>query len=543
MDGSGLRRVILNTRERVVSTDINDAQRYSAAMLAELLRWLVDPEQNVDTTPGYETVGAGTETPQRRAYVLGGLRFEPMAASTSAVVSAGSVLFIDNPLPQTDSLATLVHDAGVQMLGQLVLTVGGGSTRIDVVECQPVLTVEQQSNRDIFDMVTGGFTSALVNKLQAGHLVYRIRTGTAGNGFPGLSAGWLPIAVCSVPAGAANWDAVTVWDVRPLVSDLADGPFQNIRQEKGIARTEVYSDVATAGQTRLYGTSEGVYRQWKAGGRLLSLGLQYVDIRASANWANSFAGFPTAALSPWTLYAVFPFGLPRWVRYSTTAPRVPAGQRGILAITSVSPQYDGRPAAAGLVSSPAVTGLLDPAGLDAIALVSGRCNATGLPLGVSVASGTTTLLDVVASPSANPIPINTATGTYAEWDLTAGVHFPGNARLLYVRIEGIVDVVVTTPPFTVDVDTVVTVTNANGVVAYTTVAHATGDSKYIGELTTSKTVRVRTTARVPLVHDIYTLNVPRLFRVRWAIVPFVTTGVGTNNVAVSSSLHVIGWKV
>ncbi len=438
LPGSGAKAIVYNTRERLVSTDPNRAQQFTAQGIAEVLRYLLDQQTEQDLAGGgVENLGAGTETPLR-ATVLGGLRVQPDLGpgSLNCFVTPGMALLIDNPSPGIDdSVASYVVDPGVQLAGALTLTPGAGSTRIDVVECQRVTNVLESDNRDVFNVSTGLFSPTQVTKVQAGQLVYRIRLGTPGSGFPGVVAGWLPLMVASVPSGATTWDVVTCWDVRPLASDRANGVALTTRKWEENKRVFIDSDVTSdAAKVQMQGEVDATFRGYKAGGVLQKdSSLLVLDITDTAVQAASFPGFGnTGAL--WYLYLVYPFGLPRWVRYaSAPSSRVPRGMRGIPAVSLAPCNFGGNPRTSS-VATPAVFGLQDSASVNAICVASGRARASGstVPLGV-MADGR---IQYIANLDSNPVNPTSNTTTAASWTFTDDTHMPGNARALWVRLFG-----------------------------------------------------------------------------------------------------------
>jgi hypothetical protein len=321
----------------------------------------------------------------------------------------------------------------VQTAGALTLTPGsGGAIRIDVIECQRIEQVLEADNRDIFDPSTGLFSPALVNKVTAGRLAYRIRTGTPGLGFPGVEAGWLPLAVCSVPAGATTWDTVTLWDVRPMAHERVQQPFGAYPSLNYVHRHNVWSDITTVfGEVRVYGVCDVSFGAYRAGGQLIHPGTTngYLNVADTTLWAPGFS----SSLAPWYLYLVYPFGLPRWVQYSPASAgiREPRGLRGIPVMSRWTPRYDGRPGSF-IAQTPAWTGLFDPPSQDAIVALAGLQGPSGGPFGVHGDGRTIQFVDeptLEISQSAS----NGVTST--EWTFTDNVTHPGNARAVYVQFR------------------------------------------------------------------------------------------------------------
>lgn len=438
LPGSGGKVVKYNTRERLLSTDPNRAQAFQAQTLAEIFRFIFDAQNEQDISGGgVETMGTGVE-PSLRGTVLSGIRVRPEVGTINVFVEAGVVLLVDNPAPGSDdSIASVVVDAGVQLAGALTLTAGGGSTRIDVVECQRVTNVIESDSRDIFNVATGLFTPSNVTKVQSGDLTYRIRLGTPGAGFPGVAAGWMPLMVASVPAGAATWDVVTCWDVRPLASDRTNGSFATSRLWPYGSRYLLATDAITsATHPRVSGEVDLTFGGYKAGGVFRKdSATAFIDITDAANQAAGFPGFGTVTGTPWYCYLVFPFGLPRWVRYTDfgAGARLPGCQRGIPAV-SVNPcNFDGTPRAAN-VQTPTATGLSDPGSQNAVVAFAGRGPKAGgaVPFGCH-ADGRVHML---VNPDAFlQLPV-TKTTALSRWAFNDQNSFPGNARAVFMRLHG-----------------------------------------------------------------------------------------------------------
>lgn len=343
---SGYQRLIWNFRERVVSDDFNRALQFLARQDAELLRRLHAASASEDEAGGKTTVADAVANPAR-GVVFEGLRARPEIGTTNLFVEPGIALLVSphaDPHP-ADSPARVVIDPGVQAAGALVLTAGGGGTRIDVVECQVADTVTEADNRDIFDPSTGLFAPALVNKVARGSLAYRIRLGVPGAGFPGTASGWLPLAVCSVPAAAVTWDDVTVWDVRPLLSDLARPPhlLATTNPIAGQRHVSAVEPTTAPGEWRARGLVELELAGWRIGGNLASStsGVSYLRLDALDPAVTvQEPGFAAVADRPWFLYLAQPFGLPRWAKYTPTSvggERRPGSLRGIPVFSQRAP--------------------------------------------------------------------------------------------------------------------------------------------------------------------------------------------------------------
>lgn len=431
--GVGSKKIIHNTRERVLSGDHNREQNVHDQMLAEILRCLTDPSYELDVAGGVEVNGTGSET-LPRATIISGIRPRPEVGTINCFVEPGAICILDNPTPNADeSKLAYVVDPGVQTAGALTLTPGsGGAIRIDVVECQRVETVIETDSRDIFDPSSGLFTPTLVNKVTTGRLVYRIRLGTPGLGFPGIAAGWLPLAVCSVPAAAVTWNDVTLWDVRPLYHERVLPPTHARSTLNRVDRHNVASDIVTApAEVRVRGVVDISFGGYRAGGQLIHPGTtnEWIDVADTTLWA---AGM-TSANALWSLYLVFPFGLPRWVQYCpfTAGIREPRGQRGIPVISRWTAGFDGRPTT-NLAQTQAWTGLLDPPTQNAICALAGLQDGSGIPAGII---GDGQVIHFVDNPGLATVETSSSGNDYSQFTFSDNVIQPGNARAVWIEFS------------------------------------------------------------------------------------------------------------
>jgi len=419
----------------VLSGDHNREQLFGGQMLADLLRYMVDASVELDVSAGgVEVMSEGNETVPR-ALILAGIRPRPEIGTKNLFIEPGALLIVDKsePTPDDSKLAYVV-DPGVQNAGQLQLAAGfGGAVRIDVIECQRVESTIESDNRDLFNLNTGMFSPTFVPKVNAGRLQYRIRQGVPGMGFPGVEDGWLPLAVCAVPGGATTWDTVTVWDVRPLMADRLTPPFKmtpGITQE---GRRQLYCDVLTdPAQNRVFGNIETSYGPWRAGGRLVTAAGDYFDLRDPANQVQGFGGFPVNGV--FYVYLVFPFGLPRWVRYSEASlggQRLPRGTRGIPIVSTAPADYNGRPIGTP-ISLPASLGLFELPTGDAVVAFAGRSDGANVPLGLLVDGHVT---HFVNSPGWEYNATSTNASVSSTFTLIDSTTHPANARAVYVRLR------------------------------------------------------------------------------------------------------------
>jgi hypothetical protein len=355
----GSRDVVINNLERAVSTDINRLQTFKDAALSQLANWLFGVQQlNTELFPGFITqFPPGALDPYQNSVIVNGLMPYPLNGSVDMFVSPGLAFMEDGGYTADQSPFRYVDDPGISAIGTLQLTPAPGATRIDVIECALIENVLEQSNRDIYNPATGLFTPVLVDKVKAGRLQYRIREGAPGGGFPGVVSGWLPLAVVSVPSAAATWDDCTLWDVRPLLSAAHKPPFVNWLQDTS-SQTHWSTAEWNAAFTELRVTGKmvnglGPYNQSGLLGNHPT-DVPWIDLANAANWA---AGAVPIAGFPYYLWALTPFNLPGWRKYTGISfnPRRPTGMAGVMAVSMVAPTARGFPSLP--ISPPTATGL------------------------------------------------------------------------------------------------------------------------------------------------------------------------------------------
>lgn len=321
-----------NTRERALSTDLNREQNFLSSELAQFARSLLLTPYPTTGTPYYsfnETITEPSVTDRPiRAAVLQGLAPYPINGTTDLLITSGQLLQVQatGGLGADDFEVALVTDEGVQTTGILTLTPNSsGSGRVDIVECKVIDYDYETSSRDVYDPGTGLFTVASLVKVTGKKLQYRIRTGDPSSVWPGIVDEWLPLCVLVVPDGTTDFDTVDMYDVRPLVTKRA----QDI-SEVSENLPQFYQLICNYDLTNQHKIAPimnvGFKNQrvrWGDGNAVASsplmLDLQSADLRDPA-WT------PVAS-EWWRLYLAFPFGLPRWAKYSdsTTSPR--KGQR------------------------------------------------------------------------------------------------------------------------------------------------------------------------------------------------------------------------
>jgi hypothetical protein len=439
----GSRSVVINNLERALSSDINRLQTFKDSSVRELARWMFGVhEEQGEVYPGWITeTPASAVDPYQNSVIVNGLMPYPLNGSTTMFVTAGLAFMQDFAATPDQTAFCYVNDPGVQLGGVLVLTPAPGATRIDIIECRLLEGVLEQDNRDIFNPATALFTPALVDKVRAGRLEYRIREGAPGGGFPGVASGWLPLAVVSVPSAAATWDDCTIWDVRPLLSGSHKPPFITWKQDNN---TQVFwpsASYAAGGIPPLYCTGKSVVElgPFNQSGIIGNhpTGDPWIDLANAANWANG--AVPVADL-PYYVWALTPFGLPSWRKYvgAAISPRRPGGMAGVMAVSMVAPTTRGYPSLA--IAPPAVTGLGGSTLYGAL-VACGMINAAGTAGLPFISDGNWVYLGFSSNLIGGDAPIllpgveaAIAGASTSEYSTVDNVFFPATAKAVRVNV-------------------------------------------------------------------------------------------------------------
>lgn len=420
-----MKHLVFNTRERAVSNDVNRLQSFQAQMIEEWLRLTLDSTSSELNANGDLTEHTTQGNPLR-GIVMNGLQLGVINATVNLTISNGVVCVLDPPVVPSGDISNyrFIQDAGL-LSGVLTLTPNGGATRIDILEVSRTSFVAETDSRDIFNPVTGTFAPALVNKVEQGRLTYRIRLGAPGGGFPGVALGWLPLYVIKVPNATTTWDTCAIWDVRPLLSDLRAPGVSAYEHQPERTRTLLWS----FGATKLRGIVDITHQYWRAGGQLGFEDDGFLDI-TDASVAIADPSFSLIPNSTWNLWAVFPFTLPRWVRYTKTGVRKPSWQRGIPVLSNTGPfDVSGVPSFAFPVGLPVETGMAPATSSAAVLLVAGWISGTGIQDVQS--SG-----DIIYNNNAHAVTPSIADNEQATFVLTDAITHPANARALLLRFTG-----------------------------------------------------------------------------------------------------------
>ena len=196
---SNIRRLQANTRERILSTDWNNATALHHRALIE----------------------AGAALLQGDATLFGvvrGLTVSTSGGSLSVSVAPGLALR-SGSAPTTYDSSTQWIELRTTTAVDLTALVDGANPCWAVIEIAEASAVEISEARDIFDPVTGTFATASVTKVTGSSPTLTARAGTAAATpvFPAGAAGVIPLAYVYLGAGTAAIGTTDIVMCRPML--------------------------------------------------------------------------------------------------------------------------------------------------------------------------------------------------------------------------------------------------------------------------------------------------------------------------------------
>lgn len=229
---SNNRRVIFNTRERLLSTDFNDATAlFHAKSTDEVAAAL--------TGDFYKNSGgAGAQSG-----IIGGGYVSTDGVSLNASVSPVIGLKYGTGATSLDSPYLKIESAAATTI-DLSTFVDGGNPRWVCIEVAPGDTAEVVSTRDVFQPALGTFTPVSVDKIRAPAPVFTVNAGTpaASPALPLGTAGTVPLAYVYIPAAAAVLLTSDVVRCRPLLGNSSS--FYEVKGKGGVNVTSAGGTVA-----------------------------------------------------------------------------------------------------------------------------------------------------------------------------------------------------------------------------------------------------------------------------------------------------------
>lgn len=210
---AGADNIVINVRERPLSTDINDLQALAARTQMDAAAWL----------HSLRLYTAGSSPTSFIRKIVGGL--DPVAGVSTANVNIqpGALLQDSVSLAPTPGSLDSSYRIGILRTQQAIAMASPGSDTWYVIEAQMVESTTSTQLRDILNIVTGVFTPTSVPKRRERSIQFQTLAGSAGQA-PAISGGdWVPICVVRRPSGGGNVANTDVYDVRQFLYDPITG--------------------------------------------------------------------------------------------------------------------------------------------------------------------------------------------------------------------------------------------------------------------------------------------------------------------------------
>jgi hypothetical protein len=318
--------VVLNTRERPLSSDINDLQSLAARSLADVLRYALAPNTlaavNPSSTPGN--------------FVLGGLEAIPNGNNIS--INPGALCQDSNALSPAPSSLDSAYRLAYNRSALTVTMPSPVGTTYYLVEAQMTDVVAATASRDILDATSGNFVPTLVNKRKERQITTQVLTG-AGSNAPAPSGGdWVPIAIVRRPGGGGAVSASDIMDVRPLWSDILTARTNMILPGNGEPGEIVGGELVTTHVPN--GAASNLLARFSAAARLPNGKLAF--FRFVSTGSNDITNAVFTAVSPFAANTFYYLYLCPWhgllpSQQGAQLPAVPTLNRGLLVVSATPP--------------------------------------------------------------------------------------------------------------------------------------------------------------------------------------------------------------
>lgn len=331
--------VVINVRERPLSTDINDAQALGSRMLATFLRMFGSDRRT-------QSSGQPTETGPRS--FTSGLDVVPSGSGTTVTVNPG--MLAQYSLTHPAASATLEDSLRLGYLHEAVVLnhVGTPNTSV-LLEMRVVDVTTATESRDVMNATTGLFVPTSVPKRIERRIEFQWVDNASGtsNPLPVFSGGtWEPLCILILDSNG-EWlgPSTTYWflDCRNDIRDLLDDCPQSDPDEVTVVGDRVdavvynYTMNSLAVNRAFSGNFHGRVGPYKAW--LRAAGNQFT------NWLhqpNFEAGFTPSGLGMEHLYLVPLISngvevMPRCVMSTSGAQRSGSSTKGALVVGDTAP--------------------------------------------------------------------------------------------------------------------------------------------------------------------------------------------------------------
>lgn len=231
---TGFSSEVINTRERPLSSDINDLQSLISRDVLDALQYLFSPGA---------WIGGGSVSAEAPSHaVLGGLTVS--GDGNNVQVASGALLQYSSTIVPTPGTYDSRYRLGVLRAATTVTTPSPVSDTWYLLTARMKEVVVETVSRDILNATTGIFEATTVPKKRERQLEFRFEAGTSTN-FPLPSdADWRVIAGVFRPAGGGAVSGAHLYDMRLLLqpkSAYSGGPGGNAKSWPGSLRRRSYS--------------------------------------------------------------------------------------------------------------------------------------------------------------------------------------------------------------------------------------------------------------------------------------------------------------
>lgn len=408
---SGTDQIVINTRERAVSADINDLQSLKDRTLLDSWRQMLERRT---FTLGAAPAGAPSNV------VLGGLEVSP--AGTDVVIAPGVLLQESLTLVPTPGTLDSSYRWASLLAAATETPPAPGSDTWYLLEAQMVEVVALSTTRDIFNTGTGLFVPTLVDKRNERTLAFQFITGTSTQAPAPTGGDWVPIAIVFRPGGGGPVLASHLIDVRPMFDrDLALDRFYSSSIRARGDRLVVTSSVPGTPSNSITVNAE-VYANPQ---RLWHARTSALDVSAAAVLE---VGTVLAADTWFYLY------LCPWQGLAPVDPRVAtATGRGVLCLSANGPATQGGARNTSTIALPAPYGVSAAPVNECVCVAALRRNAanTGWLVSWTVDGGKTFRIEGIQVHTAAAL----AAATPSSFDLATLPGIPATAKTAIVEIN------------------------------------------------------------------------------------------------------------
>jgi len=299
--------IVINVRERPLSTDLNNLQSMIDRTLMDLMKY------------GQASRVAGVPLETVRSCVPGGLIVSPNGNNVD--VSAGVLLLESSTLLPVPGALDSSYRIGINRAVTTVTMPSPVGTTFYLIEASISEVTTVTSSRDVLDPVTGNFVPTMVPKQIEYQIVFQTLAGAGGQAPAPTGGDWQPIAIVRRPGGGGAVVASDIIDVRPLSDAGRERPVAPTR-----LRDSVVTDTASASNTA------NIASAYDGPGGLRSFGSSAAVDLSSATYLS-----PTTVIAANTKYYLYlaPWSAeqlsPRYTDLTTTV------YEGVLVLSDVAP--------------------------------------------------------------------------------------------------------------------------------------------------------------------------------------------------------------